>query len=554
MTVDSTANTGEVSSLDQQPIDPAKESDLEGSPDEGQAEKSSPTPAEQQEEVVQDSGSAGSVDEADADQQRVESESIPQPDEGNDDFDVQALEAPLAEAPLPSEAMPLPALSTELDEGGQTLPPPGPDFDPSAVRNRIQKLKEENTTPVRAGRSQAVSLGAKRPKHFGAAELKEAADKPIDWAVKHLWTRKAKILLASEPKAGKTWLVCAIALAICSGSKMFEGIEVVDPGPVGIIAAEDEEGEIGRRFDRMCRAKGMLMSNLDLHWWSGDAIRLNRPRDIDWIREQVTKYGIKMMIYDPLARLMDGDENSKECVSGVLTPASTMVNDLGCSVMIVHHLGKDDPDRPKTAAQRVRGSSDIRSWYTTGMFLSGQLEHGQVQIEMEQRVRGRLPTEFPVKAVEVEEQSVYGLGTMKLVAKLEKVGVEGNNELLVKTASRKILELSKDKGWMGLTTSEIGVHLRMGRQLMNAALKQLIREEGELEFEAAPDIPDGKILVPVKGGTKGAVPPRDDVQTGTRRKVSKQAAVPANSPPEASRPSPNSDEDEDALFGGSVPA
>jgi len=454
-------------------------------------------------------------------------------------FDVRILESSYPDVPLP-------ALSQEPEDPDV---PPVAQFDPAAIRARISQLVAENTTPVRSGRSQPVSLGASRPEHFGAADLKRAADEPIPWMVKNMWTKRAKILLASEPKAGKTWLVCSIALAICTGDMMFDKIEVVDPGPVGIIAAEDDEGEIGRRFDRMCRAKGLIMSNLDLHWWSGDAIRLNRPRDIDWIKEQVVKYGIKMMIYDPLARLMDGDENSKECVSGVLTPASQMVKEIGCSVMLVHHLGKDDPDRPKTAAQRVRGSSDIRSWYTTGMFLSGQLEHGQVQLEMEQRVRGRLPTEFPIRAVEVEEQSAYGLGTMKLVAKIEKQGAEGNNEQLVKAAARKIHDLSLDKGWQGLTTSEIGVHLRMGKQLMNAALKQLIREEGVIEFESAPDIPDGKVLVPTSGGPKGPVPPRVQATSPASKAAKPQrGAQPSQTKPPATSPTASS-ADEDTLFG-----
>lgn len=61
-----------------------------------------------------------------------------------------------------------------------------------------------------------------RPEHLGGAELKAAAESPINWMVEGLWTQKAKILLASEPKAGKSFLVCAMAMAVATGDLMFE--------------------------------------------------------------------------------------------------------------------------------------------------------------------------------------------------------------------------------------------------------------------------------------------------------------------------------------------
>ena len=436
------------------------------------------------------------------------------------------------------------------DEGWGPDGPPSNPGDPSwdskdnPVQNYLASLAKKYEGQI------AAVQDAYRPDHLGGAELKAAADAPINWMVKGLWTQQAKILLASEPKAGKTFVVCAIAMAVATGDMMFEKIEVVSPGPVGIIAAEDDEGEIGRRFDRMCRAKGTLLSNLDVHWWSGDAIRLNRQQDTEWIRKQVEKYGIKLMIYDPLARLMDGDENSKECVSDVLNPASLMIKELGCSVCMVHHLGKDDPDRPKTAAERLRGSSDIRSWYTTGMFLSGKLDQGRVAMELEQRVRGKLPDDFPIRAVEVEEQSVYGLGTLRLVADLEqKPTGEGANEQLIQNAAKKILDLVKDKGWMGVTTSEIAVHLKLGRTLMNAALKKLIREEGEVKWEGAQDVPEGKVLILNPGGPLGPMPPPIGYAAPAPPKTNGngKSKRPPSPPPAVA--SVDEDDEEEKLFG-----
>ena len=392
---------------------------------------------------------------------------------------------------------PIPAIALEgtLDEdstGEDTesdvavKPPP---VDKAAVAQRLEELTKQFETPIRSGRSERVSLGQGSPQHYTAGDLKKAAEQTINWQIENLWTMNAKLLLASEPKAGKTFFVMSIAAAMASGQMLWDTFKVTEPGPVGIIAAEDDQSETGRRLDRMCRAQGLMMSNLPIHWWPGDAIRLNRPRDVDWLRKMIRQYELKLIIYDPLARLMDGDENNKECVSGVLTPASSITRpeNEGCSVMIVHHLGKDNPDQPKTAAQRVRGSSDIRSWYTTGMFLSGALGNGRVGVELEQRVSGKCPGDFPVKAVEVEEESVYGLGTLRLVANIaqRRTGddASGNNQQLVDTAAQRILDLVVRKAMLGVTMSEISIHLQLGKAMEDAEAAVREREKRLYKWE-----------------------------------------------------------------------
>lgn len=448
---------------------------------------------------------------------------------------------------------PIPAISEGEADGDESSPGgnPSPDdssnvVDLDAVRAKIDELTLKYETPVRSGSAQPVGLGLEPPEHFDANDLLKAALKPINWQVENLWTENAKILLASEPKAGKTFCVCDFAISLAQGAQVWEGLKVVKPGAVGIIAAEDDEGEIGRRLHRMCRAKGILLGDLPIHWWPGDRIRLNRARDIDWIRQQIRKYDIKLMIYDPMARLMDGDENSKECVSGVLTPASEIVKRDKCSIMVVHHLGKDDPERPKTLAQRVRGSSDIRSWYTTGIFLTGSLENGRIGVELEQRTSGKIRGSFNVRAVEKEEESVYGLGTIKLVANLSegRGAGESSNQQMIDNAAEKILQLVENKGAFGLTTSEIAINLGIGKTLMNAALKKLIREEFKVAFEEAKDIPDNKVLValnaqPRTRSRRQEVPSREQVQE--ERQQSQQAEL---FPPV--EPDPAEDADQDA--------
>jgi hypothetical protein len=175
------------------------------------------------------------------------------------------------------------------------------------------------------------------------------------------------------------------------------------------------------------------------------------------------------------------------------------------------------------------------------------LDQGKVNIELEQRVRGKLPNEFPVRAVEVEEQSVYGLGTLKLVAELREQGVDGTNEQLIETAAKRILDLAKGKASYGLSISEIGVHLRLGRQLTNAAIKRLVREEGDLTWEKDSDVPDGKVLMLPSGSAGPRRPPPS--AGGSSRALGTQTTK-RQSPPPAPTRDQDPEEDEESLFGG----
>jgi hypothetical protein len=361
----------------------------------------------------------------------------------------------------------------------------------------IRLIQEKSSKTIK--RWQEKDFRGEFPQWHDASNLRDAASKPVSWAVNNLWTRQAKILLAAEQKTGKTFVICHIAMCVAAELRLFNcsRFDVLDPGPVGIVAGEDDEGEIARRLDRMFRAMGLLMSNFPIHFLSAHNLRLNRERDQHFMRESVDKLGLRLIIYDPLARLMDGDENSKESVASVLNPASSLAKDKNVSVLVVHHLGKQNTDTPRTAIARVRGSSDITSWFSCGLFLSGNMRLGRVTMEVVQRTSGDVPNEFPIDIKENQEQSEYGLGSMRMIAKLnedEKMR-SGRNEQMIDDAADEIYTLVQRKGSVGVTYAEINVHLGIGANLMTAAIKKLIRENGVVRLEKPDDFPH-KVLVP----------------------------------------------------------
>ncbi|MFA4971414.1 MAG: AAA family ATPase [bacterium] len=423
-------------------------------------------------------------------------ESIKEADEPSRRMPGDDSEEPAA-FPSPRESKrppPMPAFVQGVDDEDRMDPPAT--FVPNS--EKIRQMVEDKASPVRAGADYPIERNF--PKWRSATDLKREASKPINWQVSNLWTERAKILLAAEQKSGKTWIVCHAGICVAAGRPLFghDRFRILKGGPVGIVAGEDDPGEIGRRMDRMCRAMGLLMSDLPIHFLEGHGMRLNRQRDQEMMKSAVRSLGLKLIIYDPLARLMDGDENSKEVVSALLNPASQLALDEDVSVMVVHHLGKQNNENPRTSIARVRGSSDITSWFSCGLFLSGQMRGGKLDVEVVQRTSGNVPNEFPVHVREDQDTSVYGLGTMRLEADLSahEQDQHGRNQALIEEAAREILLLVRGKAAHGVTLSEIQVHLGYGRALTNAAVKKLVREEGAIGFEDADDIPEKKVLMP----------------------------------------------------------
>jgi hypothetical protein len=320
----------------------------------------------------------------------------------------------------------------------------------------------------------------------------------VEWGVKNLWTKNARILMAAEQKVGKTFFVCSIAVSVSAGIPLFgvDRFQVMDPGCVMIVAGEDEPAELGRRLSRMFRANGLLMSDCPVIVVAGHNIRLDREHDQTMMRKMVRRDKVRLLIYDPLARLMCGDENSKEVVSGVMNPAGKMASEEGISVMFVHHLGKQG-DIPKTAINRVRGSSDIASWFSCGMFISGNMKQKRLNMEVIQRTSGDIPGDFPVFVKEEKSEDENTLGRIRLVAELgeQLSDSAGPNEVTIVEAADKILELVQVKGPLGLTLPEVYVHLGYGKSIVSCALKRLIREERVLKYEEDEDLHERKILV-----------------------------------------------------------
>jgi hypothetical protein len=90
-------------------------------------------------------------------------------------------------------------------------------------------------------------------------------------------------------------------------------------------------------------------------------MRLDTPEGRDYIGQILKSIKPDVVVADPLSKFNLSDENSSQEMGAIMRAIDHYVEDYGSAWMIVHHIGKQDPDpsKQKRGGDRLRGSSAI---------------------------------------------------------------------------------------------------------------------------------------------------------------------------------------------------
>jgi hypothetical protein len=138
---------------------------------------------------------------------------------------------------------------------------------------------------------------------------------------------------------------------IASGRAAFD--RATQAGPVVYIAAEGGAG-LKRRKDALWKAHG-LDASAPLYFIKAQVNLFSSLEDRDAIAEAVTALGIqpRLIVLDTFARVTAGaDENQVKDVSQAINVMSSLQDQFGATVLIVHHSGKDE-------SRGMRGSTAL---------------------------------------------------------------------------------------------------------------------------------------------------------------------------------------------------
>lgn len=175
---------------------------------------------------------------------------------------------------------------------------------------------------------------------------------PISWLVKHWVQDQALIMVHGPSGGGKTFVVLDWCLRMAAGMGDWCGHKV-KRGNVVYLAGEGHHGLRGRiaAWKHHHQAGHLSM------WLSKDGCDLDTPTGYLKVVEHVRMLpqNPNVIVVDTLHRFLAGDENSAKDVKTMLDACNAMMNEFGCSVILVHHTGVSEE-----AQHRARGSSAWR--------------------------------------------------------------------------------------------------------------------------------------------------------------------------------------------------
>jgi hypothetical protein len=161
-------------------------------------------------------------------------------------------------------------------------------------------------------------------------------------------------VIGGPPKVFKTALATGLALSIATCTPWL-GFETM-PGRVLMLQAEIAERHFQSRLQLMAPRLGPLLMPTTLLIACDRQAPLDTPAGQARIRQLVVEHQPDLLIIDPLARFMTGDENRAQDMNQVVRFLDELIETRHLSIVLVHHTGKPSAAE-REGGQRLRGSS-----------------------------------------------------------------------------------------------------------------------------------------------------------------------------------------------------
>lgn len=195
---------------------------------------------------------------------------------------------------------------------------------------------------------------------------------PLEWLVAELVPRPALVALYGPPKAGKSFVAIDLALTVAVGRKWLG--RATEPGLVLYVMAEGQAGA-SLRLDAWVAYHGITSEQPPNIKWYPAPINLYETDASQAVADIARELGARLVIFDTLARCSVGaDEISAKDMGVLVHNADKVKHAANCTVMIVHHSGKD-------TSRGMRGSNAFFGAVDAVLKVSGS--GGRVRLEVE---------------------------------------------------------------------------------------------------------------------------------------------------------------------------
>lgn len=157
--------------------------------------------------------------------------------------------------------------------------------------------------------------------------------------IKGMLRQGHKMLIAGPSKAGKSFALIELSIAIAEGVKWMDW--ECEQGRVLYVNLELDRPSALHRFKDVYSAMGLNpqnLSNIDIWNLRGKTVPMDKlaPK---LIRRSLKK-NYQAVIIDPIYKVLTGDENSAEQMAHFTNQFDKVATELGCSVIYCHHHSK----------------------------------------------------------------------------------------------------------------------------------------------------------------------------------------------------------------------
>jgi hypothetical protein len=203
---------------------------------------------------------------------------------------------------------------------------------------------------------QLTDIPARRVRFLSDEEFENRPQR--EWLIPKILPREGIALIFGVPGCGKSFLTIAWSLCIATGTPWLDH-EVLQ-GPVAYIAAEGGFG-LGPRI-KAWKAFQQVEGDSGVRWFD-QTLAL---QDAGNFNELLTAFAEDfkeppvLVVIDTLSRCSGGaDENSNTDMAKIIASADILQRRFHCTVLIVHHAGKDNDRGPRGASALIGNTETI---------------------------------------------------------------------------------------------------------------------------------------------------------------------------------------------------
>ena len=187
-------------------------------------------------------------------------------------------------------------------------------------------------------------------KRIEILRMDELKDEAVQWLIEDLVPAKAFAAIYGKPGSFKSFVAIYLSQMIAAGQPAFG--KPTAQGTCLYIAGEGQAG-LKKRSDAS-RITHEIEPSVPLYFIKRSLNLSSTLEDMQELIKEIHELGISpsLIVVDTLARNFVGDENSSSDMSQFIAVIGELIAQLGCTVLVVHHAGKDE-------SKGMRGSSAL---------------------------------------------------------------------------------------------------------------------------------------------------------------------------------------------------